>query len=60
MVQGVGCEVWRGGSEVGGWGPECFFLGKIRYVVGEAEGGWFSKRVSRKVGDGTYTLFLVS
>jgi len=40
-----------------GAGVFLFGGGKIRYVVGEVEGDRFLERMSRKVGDGTYTLF---
>ena len=48
-----------GRLEVGGRSVSSWWRGitKIRDKVGDTEGGWFTKRVARKVGDGTNTFF---
>ena len=43
-----------GGRSASSWWREVV---KIRDGVGDAEGGWFAERVSKKVGDGTSTYF---
>lgn len=43
-----------GGRSVSSWWRE---IAKIRDGVGEVDGGWFTDRVSRRVGDGSNTLF---
>ena len=44
-----------GGRSVSSWWRE---IAKIRDGVGEADGGWFTDRVSRGVGDGVNIFFL--
>jgi len=43
-----------GGRSVSFWWKE---LVKIRDGVGDADGGWFAERVSKRVGDGSQTFF---
>jgi len=43
-----------GGRSVSSWWRE---IAKIRDGVGEIDGGWFPKRVSKVIGDGTNTFF---